>query len=301
MNNKPKKAIETIKEDAKNYYKWKKMRPRYAIIWFLLIIVVLQFILPKQKNILLDKEIVENTAIDLQETQESVFSFLSKDVDLDMNFEKSLAKILDKKNEFLFIYKYKTDILTKLWEELKKENIPEEFKYFILLNQDENTIFPFEWDLDDSLIIDQQINERLNYYKSLDNFIEHIKYLYNNFKEWDLVVMWYFIWSDNLKVLMMEQNQTDFKNLYFPKDILTKYYDLMAYAYIYNNISEYVDVEDVFVLEYPEIWKIKLWETKDLVKRAKKAKYNFKIIKELNPWILQNSLPKWKREIIVPN
>gem|GEM_PF-2493220 len=35
-------------------------------------------------------------------------------MDLDMNFEKSLVKILDKRNELLFIYKYKTDILNKL-------------------------------------------------------------------------------------------------------------------------------------------------------------------------------------------
>jgi hypothetical protein len=75
----------------------------------------------------------------------------------------------------------------------------------------------------------------------------------------------------------------------------------MAYAYIYNNILEYIDVEDVSVVEYPETWKVRAWETKDLVRRAKKAKFDYKFIRELNPWILQNSLPKWKREITVPN
>lgn len=301
MNNKTKKTIETIKEEAKNYYKWKKMWPRYAIIWFLLLIIVLQFILPKQKKILVDEQVAEITWDITEENQENVFNFLWKDMDLDMNFEKSLVKILDKRNELLFIYKYKTDILNKLWDELKEKDIPEEFRYFILLNQDENTIFPFEWDLNDNLIVDEEINERLNYYKSLDNFVEYVKYLYNNFDDDRLVVIWYFMWLDNLKILMMEQSQTDFEKLYFPLDVLEKYYNLMAYAYIYNNILGYIDIEDVSVVEYPETWKVRAWEIKDLVRRAKKAKYDFKLIKELNPWILQNSLPKWKREITVPN
>ena len=320
MTDKQKKTLETLKEDAKNYYKWKKMRPRYAIIWFLLLVIVLQFILPRQKKVLVEEpvledvwdviewaiwDIVEWEVIEwddiAEEIQESVFSFFWKEIDLDMNLEKSIAKILDKENELLFTYKYKTDILNKLWDELKAEKIPEEFKYFILLNQDENTIFPLEWDVNDKLIVDGRINERLNYYKSLDYFIGYIKHLYNNFNEDNLVIVWYFLWADNLKMLMMEQNQTDFEKLYFPPNILEKYYDLMAYAYIYNNILEYIDVEDVSVVEYPETWKVRAWETKDLVRRAKKAKFDYKFIRELNPWILQNSLPKWKREITVPN
>jgi hypothetical protein len=36
-----------------------------------------------------------------------------------------------------------------------------------------------------------------------------------------------------------------------------------------------------------------------LIKRARKNKYSYKEIKELNPRILWNSLPKWKREIII--
>ena len=66
--------------------------------------------------------------------------------------------------------------------------------------------------------------------------------------------------------------------------MLEKYYDLMAYAYVFDNISEYLDIENISIHEYQNVWKIKLWETKDLIKWAKKAKYDYKTIKTLNPW-----------------
>ncbi len=298
-NKKTKNPVEIIKNEAKSYYKWKTMRPRYAVIWFLLLIIVLQFILPKSKNILSRQEVATWSSI--EETQEYVFSFLWKEPDLDENFERSLAKILDKKNELSFIYKYKSDLLSKIWDELEAKDIPDEFKYFILLNHDQDTIFPIAGDQNKDFIVNEQINEKLNYHKSLDDFIKYSKLLLSNFKEWDLAVMWYFVWSDNLKSLMMSQNQTNFEDLYFPPNVLEKYYDLMAYAYVFDNISEYLDIENISIHEYQNVWKIKLWETKDLIKWAKKAKYDYKTIKTLNPWILQNSLPKWKREVVVPN
>ena len=75
----------------------------------------------KTKKILVDEQVIEITWDITEENQENVFNFLWKGMDLDMNFEKSLVKILDKRNELLFIYKYKTDILNKLWDELKEK------------------------------------------------------------------------------------------------------------------------------------------------------------------------------------
>ena len=62
--------------------------------------------------------------------------------------------------------------------------------------------------------------------------LEYVKYLYNNFDDDRLVVIWYFMWLDNLKILMMEQSQTDFEKLYFPPNILEKYYDYGLRLYL---------------------------------------------------------------------
>ncbi len=302
-------TIETIKKEAKEYYKWKNMVPRYIIIWFLFILVILQFVLPRPKINFLENESKENTGITNINTEYN-FEFLWKDIILSgkdiffqINFEKSLSKILDKKNELSFVYKFQKNLLDDIWSELEKETIPSEFKYMILLEKSADSIFPTSFEAEElyELRVNEQINERLNYEKSLDVFIEHLKNLFNDFKDRDIVLIWYFMWSDDLKSLMMAQNQTNFENLYIPRDILEKYFDIMSYNYIFENITKYVDTKNIVITEQSKTSKIKIWETKDILKWSNKAGYNFKSIKELNPWILGNSLPKWKREITVVN
>jgi hypothetical protein len=66
-----------------------------------------------------------------------------------------------------------------------------------------------------------------------------------------------------------------------------------------ENISDYIDIKNI--VSYPDFETEieKLWETKDLIKRAKKEWYSYKEIKKLNPWILWNVLPKGRWEIEV--
>lgn len=307
MNKKPTETIETIKKEAKEYYKWKNMTPRYIVIWFLLIVILLQFILPRPKINFLENEIKDEVWSTNVSTVDNInfwwknINLQKKDMFFNISFQKSLANILDKKYGLELTYKLNKSILDEIKTELEKEKIPSEFKYMILLNHKSDSIFPISLEAEElyELRLDEQINERLNYDKSLDVFIEYVKFLYNDFKDRNLVMIWYFMWSDNLKSIMMTQNQTDFEKLYLEKDILEKYFDMMAYKYVFDNVSKYLDVKNITVFDYPKTSKIKIWETKDILKWSNKAGYDFKSIKESNPWILWNSLPKWKREIIV--
>lgn len=307
MNNKPKETIETIKNEAKEYYKWKNMLPRYIVIWFILILIVLQFILPKPKINFLDNNI-KDTTWEIISQESGSFDFLWKNINLaetwtsfDIKFEKSLSEILDKKNELKFTYNKNIWFLDELEKELLEEQISKDFKYMILLSDASKSIFPINIEAEDlyELRVDEDINERLHYQKSMDVFIEHIKHLYTDFKDGNLVLMWYLMWSEELKSLMMEQNQTEFEKLYFDDEITKQYFDMLWYKYIFENISSYINTKNMSYFQKLESSVVKLWETKDLIKRANKNGYNFKEIKELNPWILDNNLPKGKREIEV--
>ena len=309
MSDKQKPTIETIKKEAKEYYKWKNMIPRYIIIGFLFILVILQFVLPRSKSTVSKNEIESNTKTIVTDTGH-ISNFMENNIFLDPNnlqmkidFENSLSKILDKKNELSFIYKYKKHMLDSIEVELEKEQLPTDFKYIILLNDLTWNTFGISDEIGwlYELKVDQQINEKLNYEKSLDVYIEYLKTLYKDFEDRNLVLIWYFMWSDDLKTLMMDQDQTDFEKLYPPRNILEKYFDVIAYTHIFNNITQYLDIKNVTPFEQTKTSKIKVGEIKDLVKRSKKSGYDFKLIKELNPWILWNSLPKWKREITVVN
>jgi len=57
---------------------------------------------------------------------------------------------------------------------------------------------------------------------------------------------------------MMSQNQIEFENLYFPKEILERYFDVMAYKYIFENITEYIDTKNVVITEQTKTSKIKI-------------------------------------------
>ena len=98
---------------------------------------------------------------------------------------------------------------------------------------------------------------------------------------------------------MREQWQTEFEDLYVDEYILDQYYNVMAYKYVIENISDYIDISNIKPYYSKDTVTIKVWWIKDLVKRAKKEWYTFKEIKELNPWILWDVLPKWKWEIQV--
>ena len=113
-----KKVLETIKTEAKEYYTWKNMIVRYIIIWFLLILLVIQFLIPHNKNSKQSVEELKNEALEeLNNTEvsqwnnELEFDFLWEDLDLSkmdsdtkIKFDKILKKIqndLDYKYTFL--------------------------------------------------------------------------------------------------------------------------------------------------------------------------------------------------------
>jgi hypothetical protein len=98
---------------------------------------------------------------------------------------------------------------------------------------------------------------------------------------------------------MMTQDQKDFDDLYIAPEIMSKYFEVLWYKYVFDNISDYINISDIVPYIGQETTIVKLWETKDLIKWANKEWHTFKEIKELNPRILGSSLPKWKWEIVV--
>jgi hypothetical protein len=103
------------------------------------------------------------------------------------------------------------------------------------------------------------------------------------------------MWGDQLNAEILYQWTDEFDELYVYSD---EYYMMMWYSYIFQNLEDYIDVSDIDLYDL-DISTITVSEVKDLIKWCKKNKQSYKVIKELNPWILWNSLPKWKREITI--
>lgn len=291
---KPKEKVEEIKKEAKQYYKWKNMISRYILIWFLVILIWLQFFLPKNGES--NEENIPTTV----EKLDTTFTFLWEDVDTNnIYYDQALVDIISNGSQLALLYKKSLSVLPDLEKDLEKEGINTDLQYLALLNELEDPIRDLNYEFLDELIISEEVDERLNKDKTTSLVVEYLDNLYEDFEDWNLVLVWYFVWEEELKDTMMDQDQKEFINLYLDSTVMYNYYKLVAYKYVIENISNYIDTRNIEAYPEVETETEKVWETKDIVKRAKKEWYTFKEIKELNPWILENSLPKGKWEIKV--
>ena len=301
-----KKVFDNIKTEAKEYYKWKNMIVRYIILWFLVVLLVIQFILPhnkKQKDEVLDSS--NNTEISQNKTDKILDFLWEGDVDLsemDNNTKSKFNTVIKTfKHDLEYKYTFSHYYFPELIDVFGKYDIPVEFCHIAILNNSQQPYRQMEEDLREyyGVTISSEIDERLNEKKAAEAVAMYLSDLHKKFKDWRLVLVAYFMWADELEDQMNLQWVKSLDELYIPMDIKDKYTEIMAYSYAFQNLKDLVDTEKLTLTENKETTTITVSETKDLVKRAKKNKYSYKEIKELNPRILWNSLPKWKREITI--
>ena len=300
-------TVENVKTEAKEYYKWKNMVVRYIILWFLVILLVLQFILPHKKNRNESVEELTPESIEAENIEEITFNFLwdeislsKMDSDTKIKFDKILKKL---QSDIDYKYTLSQYYLPEVYETFDESKVPVELSNIAILNDFQQPYWQMEKDLREYywLIINSDVDETLNIKKVSEAAAMYFSDLYKKFKDWNLVLIAYLMWTDELEQQMDLQWVKHFEDLYIVNDIKEKYLQIMAYSYIFQNLDEFIDKDNLSLYEQKSTERISVSDIKDLVKRAKKNKYSYKEIKELNPRILWNSLPKWKREILVNN
>ena len=302
-----KKVLDNIKTEAKEYYSWKNMIVRYVILWFLVLLLVLQFILPHKKNRNESVEELTPESIEAENIEEITFNFLwdeislsKMDSDTKIKFDKILKKL---HSDIDYKYTLSQYYLPEVYETFDESKVPVELSYIAILNDFQQPYWQMEKDLREyyGLIISTDVDETLNVKKVSEAAAMYFSDLYKEFKDWNLVLIAYFMWSDELENEMDAQWVKKFEDLYIKNEIKEQYFQILAYSYIFQNLDEFINTDNLSLYEPKSTERISVSDIKDLVKRAKKNKYSYKEIKELNPRILGNSLPKWKREILVNN
>jgi hypothetical protein len=91
----------------------------------------------------------------------------------------------------------------------------------------------------------ENIDETFNIKKATDVTIGHLKELYEEFEDWDLVLVAYLIGAEDLEDIINEQDQTTFDDLYLETYATSWYYEVMAYKYIMENISDYINTKNI--------------------------------------------------------
>ncbi|MBN1159287.1 MAG: lytic transglycosylase domain-containing protein [Bacteroidales bacterium] len=193
---------------------------------------------------------------------------------------------------------------------LRKYNIPEDFKYLAMAESDlENVVSPANatgvWQILENtareygLEVNSYVDERYDLEKSTEAACKYILESYEKYGSWTMAAASYNLGRNNLDS-QIERQKTG------------NYYDLLlndeTARYMYRVLAQKLVTEDPeafgFFIEdeeyYPVIktYTIKVDDTVDnLADFAALHSINYKILKQLNPWLRQNSLPNSSRRI----
>ncbi len=152
------------------------------------------------------------------------------------------------------------------------------------------------------LRVDAYIDERYHFEKSSDAALVYLSELYEDFWDWALAFAAYNRWENGLKRDMQSQGVDNYYELYLNEETSRYVFRILAIKYVLQSYFEHKWVIDKLIggtFISPLTQKIQLWETQDLRKWAHEHAYRYKDIKNLNRWIVWDSLPEGSWEIKV--
>jgi hypothetical protein len=181
---------------------------------------------------------------------------------------------------------------------LKKNNIPEDFKYLVAAESEYNNVVSPAgatgfWQImadtgkERGLEINSVVDERYNIEKATQFACDYFKKSYEKYGNWTLVAASYNGGRAGIDLQIGIQNQKNYYDLLLNEETARYIFRVVAYKLIINNPRAYgynLTQEDL----YPEI---KYFEVKvdtsitDFSKFAGKFNTNYKILKYLNPWL----------------
>lgn len=181
---------------------------------------------------------------------------------------------------------------------LKKNNIPEDFKYLALAESGLMNVtspahavgfwqFMRETGQQYNLTVNKNIDERYHLEKSTQAACDYLNDAYRIFQNWTLVAASYNVGMGNLKKQLRKQQVSLYYDLYLNKETARYVYRIIAIKYILSNPEKYgfhFRKKDLY--RYPE-FKIDTIDTTitSLEDFAISQSINLKLLKDLNPWI----------------
>lgn len=192
---------------------------------------------------------------------------------------------------------------------LKANNVPTDFKYVVMIESGfENVTSPAGasgfWQFMNAtgkqygLEINAEIDERYHVEKATVAACKYLKAAYARFNNWTLAAASYNMGTDGVSEALKTQRATNYYDLYLNKETQRYVYRILALKLIYQAPVAYgfylrnIDL-------YPPIptYSVKVDSSvANWCDFAIKNKSNYRILKELNPWILKYTLTNKERK-----
>jgi membrane-bound lytic murein transglycosylase D len=197
---------------------------------------------------------------------------------------------------------------------LKKNDIPDDFKFLALAESNlVNTVSPAGaegfWQFlkptgqKYGLEINEEVDERYNVEKATEAACKYFRDSYDQYKNWTLVAASFNRGPEGVRKAMENQKVSDFYDLYFLDETARYIFRILALKEIYNHPARY----GYYLREQDFHPPIPMYTLKidtaiaDLPAFALKMKINYRILRELNPWIRRYSLPNKSKKTYLFN
>jgi hypothetical protein len=226
------------------------------------------------------------------------------DVDLRERFDRELVVNNFWHSNTMFYFKRANRWFPVMKPILEEHGIPFDFVYLAVIESGltqaispSNAVgfwqFLKETAQDYGLLVNQYVDERKNIEKSTNAACKYLNKAFEKFGSWSLAAAAYNRGKGGINSDLNSQNVESFFDLHLNEETSRYVFRILAVKYIMENPSDFgFEILDSELYPIIKTQKIKIEESiPDLVEWSQSLGFNYKIIKKLNPWILQKELP----------
>jgi len=196
---------------------------------------------------------------------------------------------------------------------LKKNNIPNDFKYLALIESGlDNVVSPAGaagfWQIlkgtarEYGLEVNSAIDERYNLEKSTEVACEYLQDAYDKFGSWTMAAASYNMGKNGARRRIAKQGTNNYYNLHLNSETGRYVFRIIAVKEIMKNPKKYG-----FMFRKKDLYAMPVYKTieidstiSNLNDFAKSHEINYKLLKQFNPWLRASSLPdKSRRKYIL--
>ena len=237
------------------------------------------------------------------------------DPDVKERLERELLVSLDNSDDVILWLKRANRYFPHIEKVLKNNSLPDDLKYIVIA---ESSLKPLAtsnkgavgfWQFIENtgvkygMKINNDIDERRNFFTSTEAATAYLKDLYTLFGSWTLAAAAYNMGEEGLKTEMLVQKVNNYYQLYLNQETQRYVFRILAAKIIMSNPKKYG-----YYLTEGDLYKPVQFDRVEITANqpvpihiiAQAAMTYFKVIKDLNPHIKNYYLPAGKHNLLLP-
>ena len=237
------------------------------------------------------------------------------DPDVKERLERELLVSLDNSDDVILWLKRANRYFPHIEKVLKNNSLPDDLKYIVIA---ESSLKPLAtsnkgavgfWQFIENtgvkygMKINNDIDERRNFFTSTEAATAYLKDLYALFGSWTLAAAAYNMGEEGLKTEMLVQKVNNYYQLYLNQETQRYVFRILAAKIIMSNPKKYGDYlteGDLYKPVQFDRVEITVNQPVPIYIIAQAANTYFKVIKDLNPHIKNYYLPAGKYNLLLP-